>query len=107
MSEQKQNVDLQFGSSSLRGRPGGAVILAAAGCGDPELITVKALRRLQQADIVLTDRLVSENILKERCKEFEKVKGFKGIKNKIKFFFIKKINPGRSGNFNLFTFFVP
>jgi uroporphyrin-III C-methyltransferase/precorrin-2 dehydrogenase/sirohydrochlorin ferrochelatase/uroporphyrin-III C-methyltransferase len=43
----------------------GKVILAAAGCGDPELITVKALRRLQQADIVLTDRLVSENILKE------------------------------------------
>jgi len=43
----------------------GKVILAAAGCGDPELITVKAVRWLQQADIVLTDRLVSENILKE------------------------------------------
>ena len=43
----------------------GKVILAAAGCGDPELITVKALRRLQQTDVVLTDRLVSENILKE------------------------------------------
>lgn len=43
----------------------GKVILAAAGCGDPELITVKAARWLQQADIVLTDRLVSEKILKE------------------------------------------
>jgi len=42
----------------------GKVILAAAGCGDPELITVKAARYLQQADIVLTDRLVSEDILK-------------------------------------------
>jgi len=41
----------------------GKVILAAAGCGDPELITVKAARFLQQADIVLTDRLVSEDIL--------------------------------------------
>jgi uroporphyrin-III C-methyltransferase len=41
----------------------GKVILAAAGCGDPELITVKAARFLQQADIVLTDRLVSEAIL--------------------------------------------
>jgi uroporphyrin-III C-methyltransferase len=41
----------------------GKVILAAAGCGDPELITVKAVRWLQQADIVLTDRLVSEKIL--------------------------------------------
>ncbi len=43
----------------------GKVILAAAGCGDPELITVKAARWLQQADIVLTDRLVSEKILQE------------------------------------------
>ena len=41
----------------------GKVILAAAGCGDPELITVKAARYLQQADVVLTDRLVSEKIL--------------------------------------------
>lgn len=43
----------------------GKVILAAAGCGDPELITVKAARYLRQADIVLTDRLVSEKILQE------------------------------------------
>lgn len=41
----------------------GKVILAAAGCGDPELITVKAVRWLQQADIILTDRLVSKTIL--------------------------------------------
>jgi uroporphyrin-III C-methyltransferase len=41
----------------------GKVILAGAGCGDPELITVKAARYLQQADIVLTDRLVSREIL--------------------------------------------
>ena len=41
----------------------GKVILAGAGCGDPDLITVKAARYLQQADIVLTDRLVSNEIL--------------------------------------------
>lgn len=41
----------------------GKVILAGAGCGDPELITVKAANYLQQADVVLTDRLVSEDIL--------------------------------------------
>jgi uroporphyrin-III C-methyltransferase/precorrin-2 dehydrogenase/sirohydrochlorin ferrochelatase/uroporphyrin-III C-methyltransferase len=41
----------------------GKVILAGAGCGDPELITVKAARCLQQADVVLTDRLVSKEIL--------------------------------------------
>ena len=43
----------------------GKVILAGAGCGDPELITVKAARYLQQADVVLTDRLVSDEILKQ------------------------------------------
>ncbi len=39
------------------------MIIAGAGCGDPELITVKAARYLQQADTVLTDRLVSDEIL--------------------------------------------
>ena len=43
----------------------GRVILAGAGCGDPELITVKAARYLQEADIILTDRLVSEALLKQ------------------------------------------
>lgn len=65
MKEKKQNKDLQFGNSSPSGRLGGAVILAAAGCGDPELITVKAARYLQLADIVLTDRLVSDKILQQ------------------------------------------
>jgi uroporphyrin-III C-methyltransferase len=43
----------------------GKVIIAGAGCGDPELITVKAVRYLKQADVVLTDRLVSKEILKQ------------------------------------------
>ena len=43
----------------------GKVVIAGAGCGDPELITVKAARYLQQADVVLTDRLVSPEILKQ------------------------------------------
>jgi uroporphyrin-III C-methyltransferase len=41
----------------------GKVILASAGPGDPELVTVKTARWLAQADIVLTDRLVSSEIL--------------------------------------------
>lgn len=43
----------------------GKVILVGAGCGDPELITVKAVRWLQDADVVLTDRLVSKDILND------------------------------------------
>lgn len=42
----------------------GKVILAGAGPGDPELITLKAAKYLQQADVVLADRLVSDEILK-------------------------------------------
>jgi uroporphyrin-III C-methyltransferase/precorrin-2 dehydrogenase/sirohydrochlorin ferrochelatase/uroporphyrin-III C-methyltransferase len=49
------------GKQQVRGR----VILAGAGPGDPELITVKTARYLQRADVVLTDRLVSEAILNE------------------------------------------
>jgi uroporphyrin-III C-methyltransferase/precorrin-2 dehydrogenase/sirohydrochlorin ferrochelatase/uroporphyrin-III C-methyltransferase len=41
----------------------GKVILAGAGPGDPDLITVKAARILGSADVVLTDRLVSKEIL--------------------------------------------
>ncbi|HSN09593.1 MAG TPA: uroporphyrinogen-III C-methyltransferase [Hanamia sp.] len=42
----------------------GKVIIAGAGPGDPELLTLKAARYLREADVVLTDRLVSEQILK-------------------------------------------
>ncbi len=41
----------------------GKVVLAGAGSGDPELITMKTFRYLQEADVVLADRLVSPEIL--------------------------------------------
>lgn len=43
----------------------GKVFFVGAGPGDPELLTVKAVRVLSKADVVITDRLVSEEILHE------------------------------------------
>jgi len=43
--------------------PNGKVILVGAGPGDPELLTLKAVRALERADVVLFDSLVSAEVL--------------------------------------------
>lgn len=45
------------------------VSIIGAGPGDPELITVKALKRIQTADVILYDRLVNDQLLAEARKD--------------------------------------
>jgi siroheme synthase len=43
----------------------GKVYIIGAGPGDPGLITVKGLRCLKEADVVIYDHLVSEEIVRQ------------------------------------------
>ncbi len=57
-------IDRMIGESRLAGgASGGRVTLVGAGPGDADLLTIKAVRALQSADVILFDDLVSDAVL--------------------------------------------
>ena len=51
----------------------GSVTLVGAGPGDPELLTLRAVRALQSADVILFDDLVSRDVLDFSRREARKI----------------------------------
>ena len=56
-------LDSLLGEAQTQPEPRGHVALVGAGPGDPELLTLKARRLLDEADVVIYDRLVTPGVL--------------------------------------------
>jgi uroporphyrin-III C-methyltransferase / precorrin-2 dehydrogenase / sirohydrochlorin ferrochelatase len=65
--------DLDALLTPASGQDAGSVILVGAGPGNPELLTLRAVRALQSADVILFDDLVSPDILDFARREAKKM----------------------------------
>jgi len=61
--------EMQGAAAPARGR----VALVGCGPGDPELLTLKALQRLQEADVLIVDRLVNPQVLDYARRDAERI----------------------------------
>jgi uroporphyrin-III C-methyltransferase / precorrin-2 dehydrogenase / sirohydrochlorin ferrochelatase len=67
------NADLDALLAPTSAASSGSVILVGAGPGDPELLTLRAVRALQSADVILFDDLVAPDILDFARREAKKM----------------------------------
>jgi uroporphyrin-III C-methyltransferase / precorrin-2 dehydrogenase / sirohydrochlorin ferrochelatase len=80
----------------------GRVLLVGAGPGDPELLTLKAVRALKAADVILYDRLVGTGVLEHARREVElisvgKSKGEHSVpQDKIQELMIERAHAGQT-----------
>jgi uroporphyrin-III C-methyltransferase/precorrin-2 dehydrogenase/sirohydrochlorin ferrochelatase len=80
----------------------GRVLLVGAGPGDPELLTMKAVRALKAADVILYDRLVGEGVLDHARREAElipvgKAKGAHSVpQEEINALLVARANAGQT-----------
>ena len=58
---------------SATASPAGSVVLLGAGPGDPGLLTLRGLRALNEADVILHDRLVSAEVLALARRDAERI----------------------------------
>jgi uroporphyrin-III C-methyltransferase/precorrin-2 dehydrogenase/sirohydrochlorin ferrochelatase len=63
----------EFAGALPSGRAEGCVTLVGAGPGDPDLLTVKALRALQDADVIFYDELAADEILDRARRDASRV----------------------------------